>query len=205
MKRKDSKFKGCVACGRGFPEECKRGGKCLKSKSFLSASVELSEFSALSSLESKSDLPTQTRKHGSTAKNLKDPKSTGRKRAAQLYPLDSTAPCEWRLQKNCGGGKRPIIGCMDGFQKHRHHGPVKDTTRNHEGNVHRVCTQCHAHWHELNDLEYLESDYALLPHDPMPATLEECAMNQFEWVNGTIGKKYKLASTENHKKHKERS
>lgn len=75
-------------------------------------------------------------------KELIDSESTGRKRAAKLYPLDERKTCEWQGQKNCGGGRRPIVGCMDGKQKHRHHGPVKKTTYNHEGNVHRICTSC---------------------------------------------------------------
>lgn len=73
---------------------------------------------------------------------MKDVKSTGRKRAALLYPLDKNHPCEWRGKKNCGGGLKPIVGCLDGFQRHRHHGPVKNPVHNEQGNVHRVCATC---------------------------------------------------------------
>lgn len=174
----------CSACGRGFHKECLKG--CKKCHPKEEAVITISGKT--------SDGP---RLHGSTAKDLKDPKSTGRKRAAKLYPLDPSAPCEWRGKKNCGGGKRPIIGCLDGMQKHRHHGPVKDTTRNHEGNVHRICTSCHNHWHELNDLVYDPQQFALLPHDPEVATAEEIVRNVLEWTTGEMGKKYELASSRN--------
>jgi hypothetical protein len=174
-------MKGCVACARGFPEECKKGGKCLKDKA---------KVTVISGT-------TKERKHGATAKDIKDPKSTGRKRAAALYPLDRSAPCEWRGLKNCGGGKYPIIGCVDGFQTDRHHGPVKDTTRNHSGNVHRICKRCHNHWHELNDLPYDSREYGLLPHDPEQATAEELVMDELAWRSGEMGRKFELASSKN--------
>src|SRR5690606_16115124 len=91
----------------------------------------------------------------------------------------------------------PIVGCLDGLQVARHHGPVKNTTRNHLGNVHRICTACHNHWHELNDLVYDEREYGMLPHDPEEATREEIIMNQVEWVTGEMAKKHTLASSVN--------
>lgn len=178
------KSKSCVACGRGFYAECTKGGKCLKSEPVV--------------IEGKtSDAESKSRVHGGTAKALKDPLSTGRKRAAELYPLSKNEPCEWRGSKNCGGGKRPIMGCVDGFQVARHHGPVKDTTRNHEGNVHRICTRCHNHWHELNDLVYDAREYGLLPHDPVEATAEELVADEMLWRTGEMGRKYQLASSQN--------
>jgi hypothetical protein len=131
---------------------------------------------------------------------LKDEKSTGRKRAAQLYPIEKDAPCEWRGKKNCGGGKRPIVGCLNGFQVDRHHGPVKKTTRNEEGNVHRICKDCHNHWHELNDLVYDEQAYNSLPHDPVAASDIEIAQEFLKWQSGEMGKLFKLASSENRNK-----
>ena len=86
---------------------------------------------------------------------LKDQQSTGRKRAARLYPLDRSAACEWRDKVNCGGGSNPIKGCDDGVQLNRHHGPDKNTLNNDEGNVHRICAHCHNRWHAANDPDYI--------------------------------------------------
>jgi len=175
----------CVACARGFHFECSRGPhkpkkcKCIAEPEPV-VFVEEEPQSAKRSRE-----------------NIRDPHSTGRKRAARLYPLDRDAPCEWKGQRNCGGGRRPIVGCLDGKQTDRHHGPVKDTLRNHLGNVHRICATCHVHWHELNDLIYVEEDYRLLPHDPQPATAEELVANMVKWKTGQMGKEFELASSKN--------
>lgn len=180
----------CVACGRGFHAECRNSKGCKKchpkSKNNL---MGLTNEEVIT-----------TRKKGSTAEALRDPLSTGRKRAAELYRVDKEAPCEWQGKSNCGGGRRPIVGCLDGRQRDLHHGPVKNTTRNYEGNVHRICKSCHNHWHELNDLIYDEKDYSKLPHDPMDATVEELTANQLAWITGEIGRRYELASSRNRKK-----
>lgn len=128
---------GCIRCGRGFCRECPkcRKGKCHDNDAPGGNVVETEAENEALPLSS-------PKKRKSAKENLRDPKSTGRKRAAQLYPINSDDPCEWRGLRNCGGGRRPIIGCLDGTQKHRHHGPVKDTTRNEQGNVHRICTDC---------------------------------------------------------------
>lgn len=89
---------------------------------------------------------------------LRDQQSTGRKRAARLYPLDRNAECEWAGRSSAGGGEHPIPGCgvrgstVKGKQQARHHGPDKNTLNNEEGNVHRICHSCHNAWHALNDL-----------------------------------------------------
>lgn len=183
----------CLVCARGFYEECISDCK----RDELPVAEEETTSVAELYVESK-----QINKKGSTREGLKDPQSTGRKRAARLYPIDPEAPCEWQGKKNCGGGKRPIVGCLDGKQRDRHHGPVKNVTRNHEGNVHRICKTCHNNWHELNDLIYDELDYGLLPHDPVAATEEEIALNRVAWITGEMGKKYELASTKNMQKNK---
>lgn len=177
----------CIACGRGFHEECyTKCSKCHpKNKRPEKVVVSLVE---------------KYKKRGKTAKDLKDAKSTGRKRAAELYPLKRNKACEWQGKKNCGGGKFPIIGCLEGKQQHRHHGPVKDTTRNQAGNVHRICTPCHNHWHELNDHVYDARDFGLLPHDPEPASVAEIVSNALEWSSGVIKKKFTLTSQVNKKK-----
>ena len=83
--------------------------------------------------------------------NIVDSKSTGRKRAAKIYPLEPKDPCEWRGLRYAGGGRFPIYGCTEGLQQHRHHGPDLSTLNNQEGNVHRICTDCHNIWHTNND------------------------------------------------------
>lgn len=147
----------------------------------------------------------EPRRRKSAKENLRDPKSTGRKRAAVLYPIDNDSPCEWRGKRNCGGGLRPVVGCYDGTQQHRHHGPVKDTTRNELGNVHRICSSCHVHWHELNDLIYDEKKYNLLPHQPEIAEDKEIIENVIAWKSGAMGKQFELASSKNLEKHREHS
>lgn len=176
----------CLPCSRGFHAECyTKCKKCHPEKK----------------RPEKVEAPTvkEYKKKGKTAKDLKDAKSTGRKRAAELYPIIDNAACEWKGQKNCGGGDYPIIGCLDGKQQHRHHGPVKDTTRNQQGNVHRICTPCHNHWHELNDINYDARRFGLLPHDSEPASPEEIINNALEWSSGLIKNKYTLASSLNKK------
>lgn len=191
---------GCLLCGRGFHAECRSclKGKCHKRKE----EGETEDFNTYGS-ETENEENNESQRGSRTAKtSLRDPKSTGRKRAAKVYPLDSGADCEWRGLKNCGGGLRPITGCYDGKQFHRHHGPVKNTTRNSEGNVHRICHDCHNHWHELNDLIYDESKYNLLPHDPVPATDEELVAYKLKWISGEMGREYELASSKNKEKNR---
>jgi hypothetical protein len=177
---------GCAACGRGFHSECLRGcKKCHSNEPKRN--------------EGQSRKVTSTPRK-SKVSGLKDEKSTGRKRAAQLYPIDKEAPCEWQKKKNCGGGRRPIVGCLNGKQVDRHHGPVKKTTRNEEGNVHRICKDCHNHWHELNDLIYDEQEYNNLPHDPVAASDMEIAAEFLKWQSGDMGKQFELASSKNREK-----
>lgn len=90
--------------------------------------------------------------------SLKDQQSTGRKRAARLYPL-TDKPCEWSdasPENPKGGGDNPItVGCRDTQeQQARHHGPDKNTLNNDPGNVHRICIWHHIQWHLKNDSSY---------------------------------------------------
>ena len=105
------------------------------------------------------DNPRQPKRIRKRAATLKDPKSTGRKEAARLYPLNRERDCEWAHLSQAGGGKHPIKGCAVRFgqakkQEHRHHGPDKNTMNNEKGNVHRICTFCHNLWHAANDEDY---------------------------------------------------
>lgn len=105
---------------------------------------------------------------------LKDQQSTGRKRAARLYPLNRESACEWQGKAQCGGGISPILGCSLGKQEARHHGPDKSVSNNEEGNVHRICHACHNRWHAANNAEYdWNSTVPVQSHNPRPQTEAE--------------------------------
>lgn len=165
---------GCASCGVGFHEECEVGCEACHTR-------EESRVRELLSPNVSQDL--NTGKEGHPIKipaNVKDRQSTGRKRAAMLYPIMEHRPCEWRGMKNCGGGI-PIVGCIDGMQKDCHHGPIKDTLENSPGNVHRICKLCHNRWHTVNDKSYNEEEWAKTKHDPEPADELELLANQMYW------------------------
>lgn len=102
--------------------------------------------------------------------------SAGRKRAAVEYEINPQAACEWSGKSNCGGGKVPIVGCLGNSQAHRHHGPIKQTSHNERGNVHKICARCHNTWHAKNDPIYNKEEYAALPHNPRQMTKVEAAI-----------------------------
>ena len=90
-------------------------------------------------------------------KNLadyKDPVSTGRKRAAEMYPITTGMICEWAGLAKAGGGVVPIVGCVGRPASDRHHGPDKNTMNNAPTNLHRICDHCHNTWHAANDPHY---------------------------------------------------
>jgi hypothetical protein len=163
----------CLSCGRGLIGEC----NCESGSQVERASAPQNLMEALSSYqpESGGDKNKPGRPHKEN-EEVTDPKSTGRKRAATLYPLDRRAFCEWRDLANCGGGKNPIVGCATGYQENLHHGPDKDTLNNTRSedtivnrNVHKICTKCHNRWHAANDNDYDPS----IPHNPREANLAE--------------------------------
>lgn len=86
--------------------------------------------------------------------DYKDPISTGRKRAAEMYPISPGMVCEWAGLAKAGGGVVPIVGCVGRPASDRHHGPDKNTMNNAPGNLHRICDFCHNTWHALNDPHY---------------------------------------------------
>lgn len=159
----------CFSCGRQLHSECRNrsGDKCCCSVSVSSV------FSADGSTDSV-DQETKTRR-------LKEnvTVSAGRKRAAVLYKPDLDKPCEWRNLSNCGGGLYPIVGCIDGYQEHRHHGPDKTTTNNDRSNIHLICPTCHNRWHAKNNGPYKElgaeapTVFRSKPHNPRPVTAQE--------------------------------
>jgi hypothetical protein len=87
-------------------------------------------------------------------KEMKDPVSTGRKRAAVMYKIEGGQVCEWAWKKNAGGGIEPIIGCTGRPASHIHHGPDKSTLNNERSNISLVCEFCHNRWHVANDKYY---------------------------------------------------
>lgn len=155
---------GCLACGRFLCSECPdiSDGKCCHLRS----------------------TPTGAMLENLSNKTLIDPESTWRKRAAISFPIAKELPCEWRGKKDVGGGKYAIVGCIDGLQSTIHHGPVKieigiTYNFNQEGNVHRICERCHHLWHHWNDSPYNWEEWALLPHSPTDATIEQLEL----WAN----------------------
>jgi hypothetical protein len=98
--------------------------------------------------------------------DYKDPVSTGRKRAAEMYPISAGMVCEWANLKRAGGGVVPIIGCVGRPASDRHHGPDKNTMNNAPGNLHRICDFCHNTWHAANDPFYGERPVHTKPFIP---------------------------------------
>jgi len=179
----------CSACGRGFHDECY--SEC--SNCHLQA-------------EQVSFAPEEL-------KSYKDRRSTGRKQAAIMYPIICrncdrpttkrnrdeepcscnnriTDLCEWQGKKDCGGGVIPIVGCAEGRQVDRHHGPIKDPMVNEVGNVHRICSVCHQRYHHLNDESWSDTP----GHNPSPATAEEVLENEIRWQTGWFKEHYSLKS-----------
>lgn len=103
-----------------------------------------------------------------------------------MYPLFPDDDCEWKLKKNNGGGQHPIVGCLNGKQQARHHGPDKNTLNNDSGNVHRICHQCHNRWHARNDEGYVWGGL-YNDHSPTVATPETVMLDELTW----LGKKIK--------------
>lgn len=96
----------------------------------------------------------------------KDPLSTGRKRAASMYPIETGMVCEWAGLKLAGGGVVPIVGCLGRPASDRHHGPDKNTMNNAPENMHRICDFCHNTWHGINDPFYGPRPDHTLPFTP---------------------------------------
>ncbi len=96
----------------------------------------------------------------------KDPVSTGRKRAAEMYPIEAGMVCEWANLKFAGGGVKPIVGCVGRPATDRHHGPDKNTMNNAPTNMHRICSFCHNTWHGVNDPFYGERPEHTKPFIP---------------------------------------
>lgn len=132
--------------------------------------------------------------------DITDITSTGRKRAAMMYPIFKDMKCEWAGLKYAGGGVEPIIGCAGSIiqptkgpdKGDRHHGPDKNVINNAPTNVHRICSTCHNRWHALNNKYYGERPPADEPFVPLEeykqhdsetkATEEEIEENEKWWA-----------------------
>lgn len=185
----------CFGCSVGFHEECLDPTPHAEDGFFICCCYEADG-------SEKTKRPTIYLGGYKANDQIKDQTSTGRKRAAALYPIKDGMLCEWSGLKNAGGGVRPIVGCNQTriyAQKGKgaiHHGPDKSTLNNEPENVHRICTRCHNRWHTLNDPEYPEFrpphgapfvplDKEVMPHDPHTrATPEEMLKNEMMWQSG---------------------
>jgi hypothetical protein len=164
----------CPACRAGFENECHYAWEdsswvsCGEIKFTMSGDVKHEGISEAS--EDGESRDSGYIEDGYDAyKNIdqyKDPLSTGRKRAAQMYPISPGQVCEWAGLKRAGGGVIPIIGCIGRPASDRHHGPDKNTMNNAPGNVHRICDHCHNTWHGLNDPHYGDRPDHTLPFIP---------------------------------------
>ncbi len=157
---------GCLSCGRGIKGEC----NCEANELTLTEDAIKETDSQPPVAEAPKGRPKLS------DADVTDPHSTGRKRAAQMWPLDPEAPCEWRDKKNCGGGKHPILGCATGLQRNIHHGPDKNTLNNARTNIHKICTNCHNRWHAANDGDYDPT----IRHAPVTAGYLERQMRLME-------------------------
>lgn len=174
---------GCLYCGRGMHPFCNNNGCEICHPTVPETLVGVENEDEDWRVGSKRG----TRSQGKRDESLRDQQSTGRKRAAVKYPLHRDNTCEWQGLRFAGGGDFPIVGCLDGLQQARHHGPDKNTLNNDEGNVHRICHSCHNRWHSRNDTEYRWGGI-YRPHDTVTkATDEEIWTEEQSW----FGKKLK--------------
>lgn len=165
----------CVSCGVGLHFECNDEPCCCSVNGAPPVAEEVDEEDVRN---------RRTYKRDSV---LKDQQSTGRKRAAQAYPLDESAPCEWRSLRFAGGGRYPIIGCNDGNQQARHHGPDKNTLNNEKGNVHRICAKCHNRWHTRNDADYVPGNPGKNHDHITQASIQDIMDSELYWArNKTV-------------------
>lgn len=185
----------CVACLQGLTWECENNCATSTNTQVHNEEDTDEEQVVVDDIEEDSSITSeiddfepngpvvQIRTHNDN--NLKDQQSTGRKRAAKMYPLDRSANCEWYRQKNCGGGHKPIVGCVNGKQQARHHGPDKNTLNNDYGNVHRICHTCHNRWHTENDEDYVWASNQP-PHEPCACEMVDLGLNELYWSTRTV-------------------
>jgi len=196
----------CLECASGFHNLCEGGGckECHATQEGQSiAGLNLTEGgfrpvgdslsreeseteSGFGQQESQSGLRRRTKERTKNDINLKDPHSTGRKRAVTLHGhADPSQPCEWQGKANCGGGRFPILGCLSGVQENLHHGPDKNTLNNERSNIHKICSQCHNRWHTLNDPDY-QWDGVHEHHAPREPEIADVKEDNKRWRNRIV-------------------
>jgi hypothetical protein len=95
-----------------------------------------------------------------------DPKSTGRKRQAEMYPIQKGQACEWASKFITLGDLPAIVGCVNNPATDLHHGPDKNTLNNESAsrgvgvldNTWAICSECHNGAHSKHDDFYPEYD-----------------------------------------------
>lgn len=189
----------CLACRAGFHDECAdmwNGNladdmECCCEGAFSLEPADVYE-AAASMLDDKPELEAYFEGYTGSKPldQYADPISTGRKEAAKKFPIKPGMVCEWAWLRNAGGGVKPIIGCPGHPAEAIHHGPDKNTMMNVEGNIHRICAECHNRWHATNDpyygdrpttpdgridasVPFLPIDHECLPHDPKTLATDE--------------------------------
>lgn len=187
----------CLECAGGFHSLCEGGGceSCHAPQGIGAAALAGIDLSDSGFREVKDgDLTAGGRPRKRTSERtkndqqLKDPHSTGRKRAVTLHGhADPSQPCEWQGKANCGGGRFPILGCMSGTQENLHHGPDKNTLNNERTNIHKICSQCHNRWHTLNDPDY-EWDGVHEHHAPREPEIADVKEDNRRWQNRTVNR-----------------
>lgn len=181
----------CLACKADFHDECQLMWDCtLADEEYCCCDryeVPDSPFAAPKvELDAYFDGYTGTK----ALSDYADPLSTGRKEAVKKYPIKAGMVCEWAWLQNAGGGVKPIIGCPGHPAEAVHHGPDKNTMCNIDGNVHRICAECHNRWHAVNDpfygerpttpdgkidasIPFLPTEGEVLPHDSVTLAKDE--------------------------------
>lgn len=108
------------------------------------------------------DEPVKATRRNKDDSSVTDPQSTGRKRAAALYPLTDAngnkLPCDFQNKKNCLPSymEEQIDGCgvrhgsMPNFAQARHHHDY-NVLNNDRSNVALLCSSCHNLLHARND------------------------------------------------------
>lgn len=185
----------CLACKTSFHDECQTmWEENLAVDQFCCCEGLFSLDGSLSDEGPKDVLQPEAYFEGYTgSKDLSDyadPISTGRKEAVKKFPIKAGMVCEWAWLQYAGGGVKPIIGCPGHPAEAVHHGPDKNTMCNIEGNVHRICAECHNRWHAANDpfygerpttpdgkvdasVPFLPLGMAPIPHDPVTLGKDE--------------------------------
>lgn len=135
----------CFLCGRGLP-----GCNCQDDSPITMAAEAASEFfensETAQAIAATGAIKPESRKGPGRPPKPDDEigSSAGRKRAGKAIEekLRNKGICDWAGLANCGGGKHPIVGCINGIAKHVHHGPDKDTSNNDPLNLHNIDESC---------------------------------------------------------------